>query len=214
MPFAPGRSRSIPATTIGGSHGRSQRRSDAVHGVPPARRITLPQPPRPSWCPAAVRSLPRRRLRPTVFPSRPQRVSGGFRQLDPLTIRPALPQFLNRRAFGDLTDFSQQIIGQGHASQRRARLERAVKFIWHITDLDHRGHVLTMVTCASHVNQRSTPAEQSGEAGHALLTSSPCLCRDWSPGRARGCRVGSAIAAGRSFLMPAAGANSNSTPPG
>ncbi len=54
-------------------------------------------------------------------------------------------------AGGDLADFSEEVVGEGHAGEGGAGFEFAVKGVWHVADLDHGGHVGTMGACGAHV---------------------------------------------------------------
>jgi len=69
-------------------------------------------------------------------------------------LRQALTQFLDCGPVGDPAQLGEQIIGKGHACERRARLEPAMQSIGNIPDLDHHGHVTNIETCVSHVKGR------------------------------------------------------------
>ncbi len=54
-------------------------------------------------------------------------------------------------AGGDLADFSEEVIGEGHAGEGGAGFEFAVNGVWDVADLDHGGHVVRMGACGAHV---------------------------------------------------------------
>jgi hypothetical protein len=46
------------------------------------------------------------------------------------------PTLLHCLPLGDLVDLAEQVIGQGHARQRRPRFELPVQLLRHVADLD------------------------------------------------------------------------------
>jgi hypothetical protein len=51
---------------------------------------------------------------------------------------------------------AEQVLREGHAFERRACLELAMQVSRYIPDLNHDRHVLSMLSCKTHVNRSST----------------------------------------------------------
>ena len=74
--------------------------------------------------------------------------------------------FVACRECGNSPDFDKQILRQRLTCLCRTSLQLAVKRVWHVTDLNHLGHVQSMIACVSHVNM-SAP-------GRGIVVGSPC----------------------------------------
>jgi len=72
---------------------------------------------------------------------------------DRFELAQALLELLKRRHFSPAPKLPQQIIRERHAGHRRSRLQLAVQGIRNIANLDHLGHVLSVVACATHVKR-------------------------------------------------------------
>jgi len=51
-----------------------------------------------------------------------------------------------------LAQLAEQVVGEGHAFQRRTRFELAMQVGRYIADLNHDRHALSILTCGEHVN--------------------------------------------------------------
>ncbi len=118
---------------------------------------------------AVARPPPRRRRRSM----RAARVAHGSRRRPGEGDRRPRPQPLSQlvgsRPLRGLPEIGEQVVRERHAGFGRAGLELAMKRLGHIADLDHAGHVSSMVTCAEHVNASagrcSPPGNRAREIG-------------------------------------------------
>jgi creatinine deaminase len=74
-----------------------------------------------------------------------------MRPLGPAPRKPFL-HFIEGGAVEGVAQLAQQVIGKGHAFQRRTRLELAMQVGRYIANLDHRRHEFSILACAAHVN--------------------------------------------------------------
>src|SRR5580700_448557 len=70
-----------------------------------------------------------------------------------LAARKPLPNFIESGAVERVAQLAEQIVRERHAFEGRARLELAMQVGGHISDLNHNGHVISILTCAVHVKR-------------------------------------------------------------
>jgi hypothetical protein len=63
----------------------------------------------------------------------------------------AFAHFIKGWAVERVAQLAEQVIGEGHAFQRRTRLEFAMQVGRYIPDLNHDRHVISNLACVAHV---------------------------------------------------------------
>ena len=74
-----------------------------------------------------------------------------------------------RRTLRDLSELTEQIVGERHARHRGPAFQAAMKSIRDIANLDHFCHAMNVVACDAHVNA----ADRSGRLGDRFVASIP-----------------------------------------
>jgi hypothetical protein len=157
--------RSMP---LGRAHHRSPRpprnaelpaqfrhRSGAVREAFHQQRTNAPPPTRPRLNAATPRSLPRHPRQSQPVTLRTNRLGRRNSRIDRRSLCHARAQFRDRGLAGDPAHFVEEVTRERHARQRRSGFEQAMKRLRDIANLDHRGHGITMETCATHVKRKS-----------------------------------------------------------
>jgi hypothetical protein len=67
--------------------------------------------------------------------------------------RKPLPDFIERGAVERVAQLAEQIVRERHTFEGRARLELAMQVGGHISDLNHHGHVISVLACEVHVKR-------------------------------------------------------------
>src|SRR5208282_914153 len=126
--------------------------ANAEHAAPGAGKKCALQPCPQRLSEAATPPLPTRLRRSTRVSLCADHFRSRDGEVDGLSAAQPFAHLLERGTLRNLTEFGQQVIGKRHAGKGGARFESAVDGVGDVSNLDHPGHVHSILACAAHVN--------------------------------------------------------------
>ena len=177
-----------------------QRLQGGAHGTRPGLERGGTRPCYQAKSAAEIRGEPRRRRRSRRLALLPDDHRCWRLQPHPLSTVDSGQHFVARRSCGQTFKFGEEEIGERLSSVCRPALELSVQRVRHIANLDHLGHVMSMLTCCSHVKSRASRdrwnrVRMRRGSDLSVAISSPYSSRSSLPSpasrrRCRGCRPG------------------------
>ena len=147
--------------------GRLRYRSNVEHAVSRPRQKIAQRGDLPPKSRAILRSARTRRRRSTPVSLHANRLCWRKCRTHRGTTCEPSAELCDRRAFRNVSDFAQKVIGQRHPSQSRPRLQLAMEVVRDVAQLDHGWHVPSIQACAGHVQHMSVTNRWSCFAGRA-----------------------------------------------
>ena len=130
---------------------RLRHRPDVGHAMSRPRRKNARRGDLPPTYRAILRSARTRRRRSTPVSLRANSPRGRKRRAHRGTTCEPSAELCDRRAFRNVSDLAQKVIGQRHSGQGCSRLQLAMEVVRDVAQLDHCWHVTSIQACAEQV---------------------------------------------------------------